>query len=303
MKKKSFKKRVIQKIKILIFLSFLLSGVFLSYQKIIHPKKKISSKEWVQMITDDTFSTKSNSFLENLVEKTLEVSNPIKLMNQNYQKYKIQEEKTEKVMEISNPKIYLYNTHQSEEYSPTTFIEFSVEPTVIINNYILEDIWNKNGYPTIVEESSIKDILKEENWNYAQSYQASRLLLEEAIKKYPTLEYFIDIHRDSLGRDKTTTTIDQKEYAKVLFVIGTENESYPNNLELVEKINNKLNENYPTLSKGIYKKSGIGVNGVYNQDFSPNTILIEIGGYENTTSEVLNSCLAFAQCFMEVIHE
>lgn len=53
--------------------------------------------------------------------------------------------------------------------------------------------------------------------------------------------------------------------------------------------------------KVFIRKEGVGVNGVYNQDFSNRTILIEIGGYENTPSEVLNSTLAFAECFLEVI--
>ena len=297
------KKNLFRKTKQWIMFTFLLIGILLSYQKISHSKKEISNKEFIEMITDHTFSINSNSLLENLVDKTLEISNPIKLMNKNYQKYMYQEENKPVIEELSKPKIYLYNTHQSEEYAPRTFAEFSVNPTVIMNNYILEDIWNKNGYSTIVEESSIKEILNNQNWNYAQSYQASRIFLEEAIQKYPTLEYFIDIHRDSLEKAKTTTTIEQKEYAKILFIVGMENESYQDNLEFTEKINNKLNEYYPTLSKGIYRKSGVGVNGVYNQDFSPHTILIEIGGYENTTSEVLNSCLAFAKCFLEVINE
>ena len=64
-----------------------------------------------------------------------------------------------------------------------------------------------------------------------------------------------------------------------------------------------LNEKYPNLSKGIYKKGGEGVNGVYNQDNSKYTILIEIGGVDSTTAEVLNSTLAFTECFMEVISE
>lgn len=72
-------------------------------------------------------------------------------------------------------------------------------------------------------------------------------------------------------------------------------------MAFTEEINSLMNTKYPNLSKGIYKKGGAGVNGVYNQDFSNRTILIEIGGYENTPSEVLNSVLAFADCFMEVI--
>ena len=57
------------------------------------------------------------------------------------------------------------------------------------------------------------------------------------------------------------------------------------------------------MSKGIYQKEGRGVNGVYNQDNSKYTILVEIGGVENTIDEVLNSTLAFTDCFMEVIKD
>ena len=92
-----------------------------------------------------------------------------------------------------------------------------------------------------------------------------------------------------------------KPSLKTIFLIGLENDNYEENLAFTEKINNLMNKKYPGLSKGIYKKGGVGVNGVYNQDFSNRTILIEIGGYENTPSEVLNSTLAFAECFLEVI--
>lgn len=277
-------------------------GVVISYKRVENSKVKLTDKEFIDLIVNNTFTYNENKLIDNLIDKTLEVSNPIKLMNKNYQKYLSTTEK-EVVKEEISPKIYLYNTHQSEEYKPSTFAEFSINPTVIMNDYILEDIFNKNGYKTIVEESSIKDILNSNNWNYANSYKASRILLEEKRNKYPSLEYFIDIHRDSLTKDKTTINIEGKDYAKVLFIIGEENENYQKNLEFTEKINNKLDEYYPNLSKGIYKKSGPGVNGVYNQDFSNHTILIEIGGYENTTNEVLNSTLAFSKCFLEVINE
>ena len=52
------------------------------------------------------------------------------------------------------------------------------------------------------------------------------LLLEKRILEYPSLNYFIDIHRDSLTKDKTTVVIDDKEYAKVLFIVGLENKNY-----------------------------------------------------------------------------
>lgn len=213
-----------------------------------------------------------------------------------------EEKKLDQVLNTSNDNlVYIYNTHQTEEYSPTDFIEYSIRPTVMVADYIIEDILNKNNYKVVVEERKIKDILNQNAWNYASSYKASRIFLEDAYLNNPTLKYFIDVHRDSLSKDKTTTTINNKNYAKILFVVGLEHNNYEKNLAFTEEINTCLNNNFPTLSKGIYKKQGTGVNGIYNQDFSPYTILVEIGGYENTINEVMNSSTAFSICFMEVI--
>lgn len=305
MKKKFITKKLKSKKKIkvffVIFMFFI--GIFISYKNLEKSKIEITDKDLIEMVVSNSFNN-DNNFLEKLVNQSLKVSNPIKLLNRNYQKYIPNvkyEEKT--VKEEESPLIYIYNSHQTEEYQSSTYAEFSINPTVVMNDYILEDIFNKNGYKTLVEERSIKEVLNNNKWKYVNSYKASRIFLEDVIVKNPSLKYFIDVHRDSLKRDKTTITIDGKDYAKIIFLIGTDNSNYQSNLDLTERINNKLNEYYPGLSKGIYKKGGEGVNGVYNQDFSPNTILVEMGGYENTTNEVLNTSIAFSRCFMEAINE
>lgn len=290
-----------KKYKKLFTFSMITLGIFLSFKQLSSSKLKISNKEFSELIINNTYTYDSN-IITQAINYVDDKFNPIKLMNNEYTKYL--NNTTEPVItEETLPIIYLYNSHQTEEYKPSNYAEFSVNPTVIMNNYILEDIFNKNGLKTVVEENSIKEILNNNNWNYNYSYKASRILLEESIIKYPSLKYFIDIHRDSLPKEKTTITINNKDYAKVIFLIGLENPKYEENLEFTEKINNKMNELYPGLSKGIYKKGGPGVNGVYNQDFSKYTILIEVGGYENTTNEVLNTSIAFSKCFMEVINE
>lgn len=301
MKRMIIKKKK-RKIKRRFIIIMILLGMFLSYKKLEQTKIKITDKDFIHLIAKDTFSYEEKNIVEEVLEKAIKASNPIKWMNYDYQKY-IKKSEEKPVIEEMTPTIYLYNSHQTEEYAPSNYAEFSVNPTVMMNDYILEDYFQKNGYKAIVEENSIKEILNKNKWNYSNSYKASRILLEQSIINYPTLKYFIDIHRDSLKKDKTTIVIDEKSYAKILFIVGLENNNYQENLNFTEKINNKLEEYYPGLTKGIYKKRGPGVNGVYNQDFSPNTILVEIGGYENNTTEVLNSTLAFAKTFMEVIHE
>ena len=282
--------------RIIIILLLIVIGFLFSLKN--NSKVKIKDKAFIEMIINNT--VEKENLIDKIITKTIEITNPVKLWSINYKE-------EEKIKEVSNtnksPTIYLYNTHQSEEYEETTFQDISVNPTVIMNNYIMEDILKKNGYEVIVEEQSIKDILNQNRWKYSESYKASRYLLEQSITKYPTLEYFIDIHRDSLTRDKTTITINDKNYAKILFIVGMENSNYQENLSFTEKINNIINEQYPTLSKGIYKKSGPGVNGVYNQDFNSKTILIEIGGFQNTPEEVLNTAVAFTNCFLEAINE
>lgn len=305
MKKRFIAKNTVKNKKLkryFLFFMFIM-GIYFSYKYLESKNIELKDKEFVNLLIDNSFKYNEADFVEKIANKTYELSNPVKLLSKEYNKYLDITETTPVIKEELKPKIYLYNTHQTEEYQTSELLEFTIKPTVMINNYILEDIFNRNGYQTIVEERSIKEMLNNNNWKYSSSYKASRIYLEDTYKLNPSLEYFIDLHRDSLPHNKTYISIDGKDYAKILFLIGLENPNYEKNLLLTEKINNKLNEYYPGLSKGILKKGGEGVNGIYNQDFNENVILVEMGGYENTTTEVLNSSLAFAKCFMEAINE
>lgn len=285
-----------KKKKLILYILMFTIGLFLSYKTIEKKKWINNNEEIIELVLKSSFQEKN--IFEIIQGTKLSVTPSIELLQKDYEEVMKEVEPIEQ-----KPIIYLYNSHPTEEYASSTIGEFYLNPTVIMNNYILEDIFEKNGLKSYVEEESVRNILEENNWNYASSYRASRILLEKRKQEYPSLKYFIDIHRDSLGKDRTTIQIGDRSYAKILFIVGLENENFQENLDFTERINEKLNTLYPGLSKGIYKKEGPGVNGVYNQDFSPRTILVEMGGNENTTIEVLNSSLAFSKCFMEVYHE
>ena len=275
-----------------------LFGIYLSFKILDKSSIKISDKTLAKFLVDIIFEKKI--FSSDIFEK--KIITPVSFLESNYLNNVNVLEDVILEEKIILPSIYIYNSHQTEEYSPSSFAEFSVNPTVMVADYIMADIFRKAGLGVIVEERSIKDILNQNKWRYSYSYAASRILMEDVFKNNPTLTYFIDVHRDSLTKDRTTVTIDGKNYAKTIFLIGLENSKYEENLHFTTLINDKMNEKYPGLSKGIYKKGGDGVNGVYNQDFSSKAILIEIGGYENNLTEVLNSVIAFTECFMEVIN-
>ena len=81
-----------------------------------------------------------------------------------------------------------------------------------------------------------------------------------------------------------------------------EHENYEANLNITNTINNMIKEKYPTLTRGVITKSGKNVNGIYNQDLNPNSILIECGGYKNSMGEIVNTINLLAEIIKEYIN-
>ena len=195
-------------------------------------------------------------------------------------------QKIDNVYQTDNKKIYLYNTHNLEKYNDGTTIKETTK--------ILKDNLVKLGINVIQEERNTSELLHI-GLSY---YEISRLFLKDIINQ-KDIAYFVDVHRDSVKNTKVT--IDGKDYAKIMFVLGLKNENYEENKKLLNEMNNYLNEKYPGLSRGIYEKNGDNVDGVYNQDLSSNVILIEIGGIENNIEEINNSTEILALMFYHVL--
>ncbi len=194
----------------------------------------------------------------------------------------------------SNPIVYIYNSHQLEEYDSSVKNDYNIKPNVMIASYVLKEKLKDLGIQSIVETANIKKYLNKNKLSYSASYKASRYYIKKAIKEYNTLEYFIDIHRDSASIKNTFYEKNDKEYARILFVVGTEHKNYSKNLSFVKELNEIIESDYKGISRGILKRGGPYVNGVYNQDVSGNAILIEIGGVDNEVEQVYNTCEVIA---------
>ena len=215
---------------------------------------------------------------------------------------KVNLEKTSSIpVEQKKPIVYIYNTHQTEKYATSNTEPYNIVPTVMTTSYMLKEQLQKHGIISIVEESSVNNILNKNKWKYSYSYKVTRMFLERAQKDNPSLMFYIDVHRDSVKKSITTVEINEKSYARIMLLLGLENEKYNENLKMIEYINDAVNKQYPGLSRGIYKKKGPGVNGVYNQDFSKNCILIEFGGQYNTIDEVYNTVEALGKILADYI--
>lgn len=331
--KKRKRKRI--KLKLLFYLILVYLGFAYTFYYSFKEKESISNEEFINILV----STGNANILNeckttNLVNKTMsfilniDIEKPLTLLNTSILKFGQKERIKEISLEynddysnmdelkdvsdyitdpnptsIDNPIVYLYNSHQLENYSSDNLDIYGITPNVLMASYLLRENLNKLGIETIVEEANMSEILTQNNWNYSYSYQASRLKLEEKKNKYSSLEYFIDLHRDSVSKEYSTTTIGNNSYAKVLFVIGSDHANWEKNYTLASNLNNLIDKYYKGLSRGIIKKSGINVNGIYNQDVSSNCILIEVGGVDNSIEEVNNTMIALSDILKKYIKE
>lgn len=288
---------------IIIIISFVITFKVL-YDKI---EIKVDNNTYIDFLVKDTFSNYNLNDIKRLssTEFLLKYSFGIEKVNTGTNVdivtpvIKDKEEKNTN----SKPKVYIFNTHQTEGYNSNFLEAFNINNTVYLASHILGEYLSDLGVATIVEENSIIDVLNTNGWKYGYSYKASRTLLESAYKKNPSLDFFIDLHRDAASYDRTVTEIDGKKYAKILFVVGLEHDSYEPNLQLAKKLNERIKKIAPTLSRGVLEKKGPGVNGKYNQDFNKNTILIEVGGQYNYIEEVNNTLKIIAKVIYEYLED
>lgn len=235
--------------------------------------------------------------------KNLNLNSPetfLKLSFNNFKTLAYQEEPVLKETipvnkETTDPLVYIYNTHQTEGYSSGSLSVYNITPTVYMASTMLQKALGKEEINAIVEEANISKLLKAKGWSYNRSYEITRELLKTNYAAHPTLDYFIDLHRDSASG---TVTIAGNNYAQMMFVIGMNHDGYTENEALVLKIYNYLNENYPT----VIKKSFYSKNNRYNQDHHPHTLLIEVGGPENSIDEVYNSVNILAEAISKVVN-
>lgn len=262
------------------------------YKKTIN---SISKKQVINYLVLNKNNTYNDLFKLNKNELLLKYSLGIDVSNIKHEETDsirgdyIEDPNKDDTKKIDNPIVYIYNTHQSEGYNKNLLTPYNIIPTVMLDSYILREKLNNMGLSTIAETTNIKNVLDNNEWNYSDSYKASRLLLEDAYKNNPSLKVFIDIHRDSSAYDSTTFNENGKRYAKVLFVVGLEYDGYQDNQNKAYLLNEYIKKENNNISRGVLEKSGPNVNGIYNQDFHPNTFLIEVGGQYNSIEEVKNT--------------
>lgn len=284
----SFKKGdFMKKIKVLFFcLVIVLSIIFIGKGITTHAFTKVfgnmfeSNNNYMIEELYNGVSSSNSSQLEINTKPTPDVINVVKNVDQ-------EEDNS------SLPVVYIYNTHQKEEYALSSSSPYSIKPTVYTASYILKSELGSVGISSIVEDRDVIKTLKELKQDYPYTYVITEGYLHEVKEKYKSLKYFIDLHRDGAAKSVTTIEINGKSYAKMMFVLGGNRNNYDENIKKVNTIREYLDKNYPGLLRNNYFVKEYN----YNQSIDNGVFLIEVGAQENTLSEIYNSLKALSLAF------
>lgn len=187
-------------------------------------------------------------------------------------------------------KIYIYSTHQEEGYQD--------QGTVIEGSKYLQSLLEAKGYEVLVEERSVQAYLDTNALTYNESYYASYAYLNDTLKK-DSYDLIIDFHRDSIDRSLSVFEYQQKQYAKMMFVIGGSNQNYDQLLALASSLHQQIDQQAPGIMRSIMTRD----IAYYNQYVNDAMVLIEVGSEANTFQEVKNSVEVLAEGIDEYFKE
>ena len=268
--------------------------LFLFITSFFYAKSLTSKIDVVDLIMN---KNKSSLIIESLVDIDFKDSvHLLDLKDKSYSKKitdkyinSVNKEGKKKVLsDNAKPKIYIFNTHQTEEYASGGY---AISPTVVTVSYILKDELNGFNISSLVEERDVIKEVKKRGYDYSGTYTVSFEYLKSRKKEYPSLEYYFDVHRDSITGDYARVSIDGRKYATMMFLVGSRHDNYKKNVNNLNIMKKYLDKNY----KGLVRDTFLQRKWTYNQWYSENMFLVEIGGPDNTLEEVTNTTKALAK--------
>lgn len=214
---------------------------------------------------------------ENL-KKQLAIAPPVSLLSEKEkEEIKIVVPFVPVLKDSKKPTVYIYNTHQYEEYADGGNVwEIA---------YVLAKKLEEAGFYVVVEGNDFLLDAQRKGYNYNQLYLISRQFIQEAFVNYGGFDLTIDLHRDAAPKSAVTFVDENgKSYAKMMFVVGMKSENASTVMKHSISLTDKINTVKPGIMRSVFERQA-----VYNQDMDPNMVLLELGADTNTLEEVLNS--------------
>lgn len=201
--------------------------------------------------------------------------------------------------------ILIYHTHGASEGFKDSRKGKDTDSVIGVGNVLTEEL-EKNGY-SVYHDKTKYDLING-RIDRSKAYNASLDGITGIMRQNPDIQVTIDLHRDSVGKNKHTyTMIDGKKTAIVMFFNGlSRNRSgnieylYNPNLEANLSFSLQLKchamELYEGFTKPIYLK---GYR--YNLHVAERALLIELGNENNSVEEAKNAAIPLAKVIADVL--
>ncbi len=197
-------------------------------------------------------------------------------------------------------KILILHSHGTEAYTPVgTDVYLESDPYRTTDNQQnivrvgeeMAQVFRQAGY-IVLHDTNLYDY-PDYNSSYANSYAA----VERWLAQYPDIALILDVHRDALTNqdgDPYRLVGADGEAAQFMLVVGSNgggtHPDWQENLSLALQFQLQLTQDWGDLCRPLTLRSS-----AFNQNLSPNYLLVEIGGHGNSLQEALLGARYFAQ--------
>lgn len=199
----------------------------------------------------------------------------------------------------AEPTVLIIHTHTTESYTRVDepYEESAAWRTVdegynmVSIGEIVKRILEENGIP-VIHDRELHDYP-----SYNGSYTRTRKAIGDYVNQYPSIQLVLDLHRDAAGEGsnqmRTSATVDGEASAQLMLVMGTNYDTYPDNLSLALKVHAQLEAQCPGITRPLQLRAAR-----FNQDLCPGALLVEVGAAGNTHPEANRAAQQLAKAIV-----
>lgn len=207
------------------------------------------------------------------------------------------------------PRVLIVHTHGTECYStyPDRYLDSEIGFRTHNTDVNMISVGSKTAKALAENGVSVLHCtIMHDAESYNNSYNYAARSIRALTEEYPSISYVLDLHRDaiqyddgSLARPITETPLG--DTAQIMFVVGTNemganHPNWENNLSLAVRLQCLLNGSFGNIARPISLRGA-----AYNQQYTPGSILVEIGACGNTVEEAHRAAELLAGALAEIV--
>lgn len=202
------------------------------------------------------------------------------------------------------PTVLIIHSHASESYQNTEGYQALPNYATLDTQYNMVSIGDHLAAK--LEEAGIQTIHDRrlhDHPSYNNAYNNTWLAITDYMEQYPSIQLVLDLHRDSFlnadgSQGKYTAAYKDGQASGLMLVVGSfdnqsESPGWHRNLALAAKLQVQLQRICPGICRPLCLRSD-----AFNQNLSPQGLLVEVGSAGNTRQEALLAAEVLAEAII-----